>query len=188
MSRSETDADSRKQRFRDLLGYLNFSDGSPGSRFRICLNELFAEMDSPWKFDGIRTYLLKELADLSASGEGAFEQTDQADHAVRTTFDVVLPAYLKHHEDLLFHLDPAELCQPFLLAKVFEATLAAATAAGIGAIGWATAISSTAPRRSCAILPMFRIIVISRWTSCATVRTARRSCCPRFFTIIQASR
>ncbi|MGV2338575.1 MAG UNVERIFIED_CONTAM: hypothetical protein LVR18_32650 [Planctomycetaceae bacterium] len=26
---------------RDLLGYLNFSQGAPSARFRICLNELF---------------------------------------------------------------------------------------------------------------------------------------------------
>lgn len=130
MPRSETDADSRAQRFRDLLGYLNFSDGSPGTRFRVCLNELFSELDSPWKFDGIRTILLTELSAVAASGEAAFQQSEHAEHAIKSAFDVVLPGYMKFHEDLLFHLDASVICQPFFLARLFEATLAAAATVG----------------------------------------------------------
>jgi hypothetical protein len=126
MPRPETDADSRTQRFRDLLGYLNFSDGSPGARFRTCLNELFSELGTPWNFDGIKTHLLTELTNLAVSNEAAFQHADQARQTIEFTFDTVVPAYLKHHEDLLFHVDSADLCQPFFLAQAFEATLSAA--------------------------------------------------------------
>lgn len=130
MPRPEPDADSRTQRLRDLLGYLNFSDGSPGPRFRTCLNELFSELDTPWQFDGIRTILLSELKAVATSGEAAFQQTDQAERAIQLALDVVLPAYLKFHEDLLFHLTADVICQPFFLARIFEATLAAASQTG----------------------------------------------------------
>lgn len=130
MPRSETDTDSRTQRFRDLLGYLNFSDGSPGPRFRTCLNELFSELKTPWEYEGVKTCLLTELQSLNASGEAAFQQIEQAQQAIEFTFNIVVPAYLKHHEDLLFHLDTADLCQPFFLAQALEATLSGAATSG----------------------------------------------------------
>jgi len=38
-------------------------------------------------------------------------------------FEHLLPAYLRHHADLLFHLSTADLLNPFFLARLFEATL-----------------------------------------------------------------
>ncbi|HIK94354.1 MAG TPA: hypothetical protein EYG03_20620 [Planctomycetes bacterium] len=123
-------ADSRRQCYRDLLGYLNFSDGTPGSRFRACLNELFRFRDFGSQLSEIRDHLLGELHSLAGSGESAFQQTDQAKRVIETTFDVLFPAYIQHHEDLLFHLKPVDVCQPLFLARVFEATLCAGTTVG----------------------------------------------------------
>ncbi|MEZ6128838.1 MAG: hypothetical protein R3C59_09160 [Planctomycetaceae bacterium] len=130
MSRPAVDADSRNQRYHDLLGYLNFSDGTPGSRFRVCLNEVFAELPQPWSYEAICRHLLQNLQTLAASGESAFRQTEQATSAIRAACDVVVPAYWQHHSDLLSHMNPADCCQPFFMAHVFEATLAAAAIAG----------------------------------------------------------
>lgn len=123
--------DLRNQCFRDLLGYLNFSDGKPAPRFRQCLNLLFAMPGFPRNTAEIQTVLHAELKSLAASGEAAFRETEQAEQAVVTALEVVLPAYVQHHSDLLFHLSSEDFCQPFFLAYVFEATLAAA-GAGFG--------------------------------------------------------
>ncbi len=49
---------------------------------------------------------------------------------IRLTVDDVLPAYQAHHVDLLGHLSPIDFFAPFLLARMFEATLAARAEAG----------------------------------------------------------
>ncbi len=123
-------ADSRRQCYRDLLGYLNFSDGTPGARFRVCMNQLFQFCDFDCRLSGIRNHLLDELQNLAESGESAFQQTDQARRVIETTFDVLFPAYKQHHADLLFHLEPVDICQPLFVARVFEATLSTGTNSG----------------------------------------------------------
>ncbi len=57
-------------------------------------------------------------------------QPAQADSVIRLTVDDVLPAYQAHHVDLLGHLSPIDFFAPFLLARMFEATLAARAEAG----------------------------------------------------------
>lgn len=131
MSRSNADAtESRSQCYRDLLGYLNFSDGSPGLRFRSCLNQLFDYPDLPGNFGDLKLHLQDKLQELNQSGEAAFTEVKQAETGLQKTFEVLLPAYFKHHEDLLFHLEADRLFQPFFLARIFEATLAAGSYKG----------------------------------------------------------
>ena len=131
MSLSNADAsESRKQCYRDLLGYLNFSDGSPGVRFRTCINELFEAPDFPGCLDDLETHFLNKLQELKESGESAFAQADQAETAIRKTLGVILPAYVQHHTDLLFHIKPSELFHPFFLARMFEVVLAASSHTG----------------------------------------------------------
>lgn len=120
------------QSYRDLLGYLNFSDGTPVPGFRRCLNALFAAADDPLSHEALQADLLAQLQALSASGESAFQNAAQAENAIRTVFEKVIPAYCQHHRDLLFHQRPEDLSQPFFLACVFEATLAAAASMGWG--------------------------------------------------------
>ena len=118
------------QFYRDVLGYLNFSDGTPGSRFRCGLNELFAA-NSDWTDIGdIREALQSQIRVLAESDEAAFQQMEQAQNAITLTFDVVLPGYTQHHRDLLFHLTPKDFFHPLFLSRVFEATLSAASTCG----------------------------------------------------------
>lgn len=125
MSRTPADEASLSQLYRDLLGYLNYSDGSPGTRFRIGLNKLFASGQLPEDPDGIRDHLLGQLQQLQATGESAFSQIRQAEQALQWALTDVWPAYFDYHGDLLFHVDDLELCQPFFLARLLEAVLAA---------------------------------------------------------------
>ncbi|MEQ9411940.1 MAG: hypothetical protein RIK87_29770 [Fuerstiella sp.] len=129
MSRPDSAADPG-QCYRELLGYLNFSDGTPGVRFRSGLNDLFRTNELPADMGGIRDAMLAQLRLLAESGESAFQSTAQAEHAIVSALDVVLPAYREHHSDLLFHLTADDFLQPFFLAWVFEATLAAGAAVG----------------------------------------------------------
>ena len=57
-------------------------------------------------------------------GSSAFADVSQAEAAIGLLFDQLLPAYRRHHQDLLAHLSEAELWQPFFLARGFEAILA----------------------------------------------------------------
>lgn len=125
MPLSPSDEDSLRQLYRDLLGYLNYSDGSPGHRFRSGLNSLFEAGILPEDVSGIGAHLLAELTQLRESGEAAFAQTEQAERAIRWAVEDAWPAYFDYHADLLFHLDEENLVQPFFLARLFEAVLAA---------------------------------------------------------------
>ena len=95
MPSSPADSNALNQCYRDLLGYLNFSDGTPGNRFRECLNELFASDVLPLDLSEIGNHLLAQLAELSSSGESAFAQADQAQKVIRAAFSHVLPNYGK---------------------------------------------------------------------------------------------
>src|SRR5262249_33627967 len=64
------------------------------------------------------------LQALHRSGVSAFRDIAQADAVLRAVFSHLLPAYRKHHADLLAHLGPRDWFQPFFLARAFEAVLA----------------------------------------------------------------
>ena len=109
-----------------MLGYLNFAEGRGDARFQKNLNDLYAQFDqageaAPWK--NIRTTLEVELHKLATSGKAAFKEPVQAQSVLGLVFEHVIPAYRKHHADLLFHLTDADLQQPFFMARVFEAVL-----------------------------------------------------------------
>jgi hypothetical protein len=108
-----------------LLGYLNFSDGRPDPRWQKQLNDAYAALAAggearPWQalLDGLRAALRR----LHAGGSAAFRDVSQAE-AVLALAGEALPAYRRHHADLLAHLDDADVFGPFFLARLFEATL-----------------------------------------------------------------
>ena len=108
-----------------LLGYLNFSDGRPDPRWQKQLNDAFAAQAAagaarPW--DALLAALGEALSALEAGGGAAFRDASQARAALALAAET-LPAYRRHHADLLAHLDDAELFAPFFLARVFEACL-----------------------------------------------------------------
>src|SRR5262245_2773970 len=109
-----------------LLGYLNFSNGKPDPRFQKQLNDAFAALAArpePEPAAALARWLRAELDALRAAGASAFRDSVQVDAVLATTFDELLPAYRRHHADLLGHLSERDLWQPFFLARAFEAVL-----------------------------------------------------------------
>jgi len=111
----------------EILGYLNFSSGTPDPAFLGNLNDLFGWIDTDprreepaWRMLG-RT-LLAALEKLRGESD-AFRQVEQAEAVLRMVFDVVLPAYRDYHRDLLFHQTEERLFQPLFIGRVCEAVL-----------------------------------------------------------------
>ena len=108
------------QLVRDILGYLNFSSGKPDTKFQRNINDL---MHSAAVVSDLSIVLTNAVESLEGT-EPTFADITQAREVVRLTLDETFPAYIRHHGDILFHLEPLELDQPFLLAKMFEAVVA----------------------------------------------------------------
>lgn len=109
-----------------LLGWLNFSEGKPDPRFQKQFEDAFAYLaehgsSAPWS--DLAELLQARLQALHQAASPAFADISQADAALRIGFGNVLPAYRRHHRDLLAHQDEAGLWQPFFLVRVFEAVL-----------------------------------------------------------------
>ncbi len=111
----------------DIVGYLNFSSGVPDARFLCGLNRLFAALDREggdiplWK--RAEAAILQSIQDLRGTSE-AFENLDQAREVAQLVFSQVLPAYRRHHRDLLMHASDETLFQPFFVGRVCEGLLA----------------------------------------------------------------
>lgn len=107
---------------KDILGYLNFSNGAGDARFQKNLDLLH-----PWfALDGgvpRISRLLAERLETLAARSPAFQNSDQARSVLSLIFEGALPAYRRHHADLLFHLKPEDFSQPFFVARVTEAVL-----------------------------------------------------------------
>ncbi len=107
---------------KDILGYLNFSNGAGDLRFQKNLDRLNAWL----ALDGVQPRLKKLLSEhlesLAASAP-AFQNSDQARAVLGLVFDRVLPMYRQHHSDLLFHLKAEDFYQPFFVARVIETVL-----------------------------------------------------------------
>ena len=119
----------------ELLGYLNFSSGSDSSgatneKFFAHLNTLYRQLESPrsdgttWQESGetwrnVGQLLVEELTRLKDQSS-AFGNAKQAEGALAATFEHLLPAYLTHHSDLLFHQSSAALFRPFFLGRAIE--------------------------------------------------------------------
>src|ERR1700687_4880874 len=115
-----------------ILGHLNFSEGKPDHRFQKQLNDAYGVLaqgayaprsDSPrQQWEELYQILTRKLEALKKEG-GAFQDARQAEAVLRLTFAQILPAYRRHHSDLLAHLSDAELFRPFFLARVVEAVM-----------------------------------------------------------------
>jgi hypothetical protein len=118
--------------FEKVLGYINFSDGTPSATFLNQLNQIAArvlseadpdhEFATPWL--KLEATLLKKLTELHASGNTTFADCTQAEAVILIVFHKFLPAYHEHHRDLLFHLDQTEMYNAFFVARCFESILA----------------------------------------------------------------
>ncbi len=113
----------------EMLGYLNFSAGKPDPRFQRNINTVFglieAEPCGRAHASRILAGLLRaRLECLRGAAHSAFQHVEQAEALLCLVFDNLLPAYPKHHRDLLYHQSEASLLRPFFIAKACEAVLA----------------------------------------------------------------
>ncbi len=112
--------------FQELLGYLNFSSGVPDPRFLRNLNQLFGYLEQAtlaresWRLAG--ELLAERLTELAKTSP-AFQEIEQARSVLGLVFDGVLPNYLEHHRDLLFHQSASGLIRPLFVGRVCEAVL-----------------------------------------------------------------
>ncbi|MCA8982130.1 MAG: hypothetical protein KDA76_00090 [Planctomycetaceae bacterium] len=124
MSKPVTDAggsDPATQAARELLGYLNFSSGARDPRAFHHWNTLFAQYPRQ-PLVAIRELLIRELGRMQGE-QSAFQRTGQAESVIEILFDHLLPAYWEFHRDLLFHLQPEILYQPFFFGCLAETIL-----------------------------------------------------------------
>jgi hypothetical protein len=111
----------------DILGYLNFSSGTPDTRFLKNLAELWACVEAAragaepaWKV--LAQILRAELQTVRGTTD-AFRQVEQAEAVLGLVFDSALPAYREFHRDLLFHQTDESLFTPFFIGRMCEAVL-----------------------------------------------------------------
>ncbi|MBI3465987.1 MAG: hypothetical protein HY000_23480, partial [Planctomycetes bacterium] len=107
---------------REVLGYLNFSQGTPDPRFQRNISEFYRRFGEPEPWNRLHHLLHDTLGKLRDSSP-TFRDVEQAQSVMSLVFEKVLPAYRTHHQDLLFHLSDSDLLQPFFLARLFEAVL-----------------------------------------------------------------
>lgn len=110
-----------------ILGYLNFSQGRPDPRWQKQLADAYAAIagrgaEAPWQV--LHDWLRERLAALQAGGAAAFRDAAQARAVLSLVFEHLLPAYRRHHADLLAHRSDRDLFQSFFLARAAEAVLA----------------------------------------------------------------
>jgi hypothetical protein len=110
-----------------ILGHLNFSSGTADPRLLANLNQLWAakeilKSDDPtWQAVGnLLDSELKRLAGESA----ALQDATQATSVLDIVWNHVLPEYVEHHRDLLFHQTTEQLYNAFFVGRVCEAVLA----------------------------------------------------------------
>lgn len=124
------------KKIEEIVGYLNFSSGSPDPRFLQNINHLFGcilaeqakgspgappDVGPAWRVLG--RVLRAGLEPLRCASE-AFRHLDQAEAVLGLVFEALLPAYRRFHADLLFHQTDEALFQPFFLGRACEAVLA----------------------------------------------------------------
>jgi hypothetical protein len=106
--------------------------------FRISLDQLSADYDKdPFASqldppEGSETPLLtfcavhetlKDRLEILQAEQETFRDATQARQAIQFVFESFIPAYLKHHRDLLFHQNIEILFNSFFIARVFETAL-----------------------------------------------------------------
>ncbi|TWT37309.1 hypothetical protein KOR34_22570 [Posidoniimonas corsicana] len=112
---------------REVIGYLNFSEGASDPAFTRNINTLFAaaERDAPdaKPLDTLVERLEAAMRDLSQA-DPAFADVTQAEAVLRLSAVDFRIAYREFHRDLMWHRSQRELWRPFFLVRVIEAVLA----------------------------------------------------------------
>ena len=108
-----------------LLGYLNFSSGTPDPQFLKNLNVLWRNLAEQFP-DDTWTHLYDLLTDAITyftEEKEAFAQIEQARVVLEITFDQLLRSYFLFHQDLLFHSSEIQLFNAFFIGRAFEVVL-----------------------------------------------------------------
>ncbi len=108
-----------------LLGYLNFSSGSPDPQFLHNLNIVWRHLaqhhpDDTWTH--LYDFLTDAIAHFSNEKE-AFSRIEQVQVVLETTFDQLLRSYFLFHQDLLFHSSEIQVFNAFFIGRAFEVVL-----------------------------------------------------------------
>ena len=107
-----------------ILGYLNFSSGTPDPQFLAHLNHFFAQFNggesAVWR--QAVAALERELPELSRRSP-TFSDISQAQAILRLFRGSLLPAYREFHADLLFHQTDNVLFGAFFFGRACEAIL-----------------------------------------------------------------
>lgn len=109
----------------ECLGYLNFSSGAADPKFLGNLNDLFARLAKrktrpTWRALG--QMLRRGLEELRGDSD-VFRQAEQAEAVLTLVFEHALPAYCRHHRDLLFHQTEETLLRALFIGRMCEAVL-----------------------------------------------------------------
>lgn len=144
MKKSKSSASAGNEAFSRVLGYLNFSSGSPEPQFLAALIQLFKTVPttpqqstrseaalgatvvpSPDRTETWRRVLAglrSELERLSQTNE-AFADVRQASAVIQALEQHLIPQYLEFHRDLLFHLDSEAIFNSLMVGRACEALL-----------------------------------------------------------------
>ena len=118
-----------------ILGYLTFSSGAEDANFIRNLDRLFAEhagtcsegpksdSQANWLASRSLEWLIDECQRLADCDSCKINDADQAVAVLQLTQQHVLPGYLDHHRDLLFHQDKNFLFSSFFVARVIQKIL-----------------------------------------------------------------
>ena len=122
-------ADARKL-VQEVLGYLNFSSGTPDPKFLRSLNLLFESIESNAKAGSteptwrVLDRVILQGLDALRGHIDAFREVEQAQGVLHLVWDELPGAYRKFHRDLLFHQTDEAIFTPFFLGRACEAVLA----------------------------------------------------------------
>lgn len=108
-----------------LLGYLNFSSGSPDPQFLKNLNVVWRYLAQQYP-DDTWTHLYDFLTDAIShftEEKEAFARVEQAKLVLEITFDQLLRSYFLFHQDLLFHSSEIQVFNAFFIGRAFEVVL-----------------------------------------------------------------
>ena len=109
-------------RVRDIIGYLNFSSGGNDPHLLAAVNDVWPALSAETAANDLLELVEASCQSLKAS-DAAFANTDQALAVARVALKHTLPAYRLYHQDLLFHIEPGDFEQPFMLGRLIEMTL-----------------------------------------------------------------
>ena len=122
-------------RVEKALGYVNFSSGTHDPAFLCHLNELFRHINENDEgcqppHEMVHQLMQKQLA-CASQRNSTFKDADQAQQAIELVFNHVLPSYMEHHRDLLFHRGPESIFNAFFIGRAFEVVLQLSGARGV---------------------------------------------------------